>query len=169
MYETVEVKGIELFSLLARFIEKRVFIMSCCILNFIRYFSSHSSIPLTIFTVISPNISSSDLDLVVSGGRGLSLRVDQQFYQQYFQSILPVTRFVELFFSWINIFSSTGRDILLEVLKYFLETTEVEKRVIQMYTNYIAQNLNFYWQPLYVSLQGNNSLVNWFYLFFASL
>ena len=50
--------------------------MSCCILNFSRYFSSHSGIPLTILTVISPNISSSDLDLVVSGGRGLSFRVD---------------------------------------------------------------------------------------------
>ena len=70
----VEDNDIEPCALLARFIEKRAFIISCCILNFSRYFSSHSGIPLTTFTVISPNISPSDLDLVVSGGRGLSTK-----------------------------------------------------------------------------------------------
>ena len=68
----VEVKGIEPYVLSGQFMEKQVFIMSYCILNFSSYFSSQSGIPLTIFMIISPNISSSDLDLVVSGVRGLS-------------------------------------------------------------------------------------------------
>ena len=67
----VEDNDIEPCALLARFIEKRAFIMSCCILNFSRYFSSHSGIPLTILMIILPNISSSDLDFDISGGRGL--------------------------------------------------------------------------------------------------
>ena len=35
----VEIKGIKAFVLLAQFIEKQVFIVSCSILNFSRYFS----------------------------------------------------------------------------------------------------------------------------------
>ena len=66
----VEVKGIKTFVRLAQFIQKQVYIMSCCILNFSRYFSLQSGISLIIFTVILPNISP-DLDLVVSGGIGL--------------------------------------------------------------------------------------------------
>ena len=88
----VEVKGIEPCVLLARFIEKRVFIMSCCILSFSRYFSSDSGIPLIILTIISPNIPPSDLDLVVSGARGLSFRID------ILSAILSGTWFIALFF-----------------------------------------------------------------------
>ena len=69
----VEVKGIEPCLLFAQFIEKWVFIMPCCILNFSRFFPSHPGIPLTIFLVIPRNILSSDLELVVSGGRGFVL------------------------------------------------------------------------------------------------
>ena len=123
--------------------------MSCCILNFSRYISSNSGIPLTIFTVILPNISSSDLDLVVSGGKGFSFCVD---ILSVILLILSATRIIVLFVSWIDIFPSTGRDIfpslgfcivskfpfeavlslflLLEVVNYFTETTEVEKRAI---------------------------------------
>ena len=87
----VEVKGIKPCVLLAQFIEKGVLIISCCILNFSRYVSSHSGIPLTIFMVISPNISSSDLDLVVSGGRELSFYFD---ILPAILSILSATRFI---------------------------------------------------------------------------
>ena len=104
----VDVKSIEPFVLLAHYIEKQVFIMSCCILNLSRYFSSSSGIPLTIFMVISSNLSSSDLDLVVSGGRGF--RFVLIFYQQYFQYFQP-PGLLTLFFSWIDIFPSTVWDI----------------------------------------------------------
>ena len=90
----VEVKGIKPCVLLAGFIEKRVFIMSCFILNFSGYFSSHSGIPLTIFTIISLNISSSDLDLVVSGGRGLLFCVD---ILSAILSILSATWFIAFY------------------------------------------------------------------------
>ena len=101
----VEIKGIKAFVLLAQFIEKQVFIMSCCILNFSRYFSLDYGIPLTIFRVISSNISTSDLDLVVSGGRWLSFHVN--ILSAIF-SILSAIQFIVLFFSWIGIFPSTG-------------------------------------------------------------
>ena len=71
----VEVKGIKTFVRLAQFIQKQVYIITCCILNFSRYFSLQSGISLIIFTVILPNISP-DLDLVVSGGIGLLFPVD---------------------------------------------------------------------------------------------
>ena len=61
----VEVRGIEPHYWLDL---RKIKYLSCHILNFSGYFPSNSGIPLTIFTVISPNISSSDLDLVVSGG-----------------------------------------------------------------------------------------------------
>ena len=108
MDRLVEVKGIEPCVLLPLFIEKGVFIMSCCVLNFSRYFSSHSSILLTIFTVILLNISSSDLDLVVSGERGLSFHVD---ILSAILSILSATWFIALFFSWIDIFPSTWQEL----------------------------------------------------------
>ena len=104
----VEVKGIQPFVLLAWFIEKWVFIMSCCIHNFSRYFPSHSGIPLTIFTVISLNISSCDLDLVVSGGRGFCFVLT--FYQQYFQ-YFQLPGLLHYFFLGLTFFQVLGRDI----------------------------------------------------------
>ena len=92
---TVEVKVIWSCVLLVRFTEKREFIMSCCILNFSSYFSAHSDIPETIFTIISSNVSSSDLDVVVSGGGRLS------FCISILSIILPTlsaNRFIALFF-----------------------------------------------------------------------
>ena len=144
----VEVEGIEPCVLLTRFAEKQVFIMFCCFLNFSRFFCSHYGIPLNVFTVILRNISSSDLDLAVSGGRGLLCPFN---ILSAVLSILSVTWFIVLFFSWIDIFLSIGEDIfpslgfcivsiwgrsiwglflLLEVLNYFLEMTEVEKIAI---------------------------------------
>ena len=159
--------------------------MSCCMLNFSRYFSSHCGIPLTIFTIISPNISSSQLYLVFLVKEGF--RFVLIFYQQYFHFLqLP---FSCVIFSWIDIFQVLSEIffllqdfalfpfevvsslfLLLDVLNYFTEITEVEKRAIQMYTNHISQNLIFYWQaPLYASLQSNNCLVNGCYPLLASL
>ena len=81
--------------------------MSCCMLNFSRYFSSHSGIPLTIFTIITPNISSSQLYLVISGERGLSFRVD---ILSTILSYPSATLFLRYFFlDWY--FPSTERDI----------------------------------------------------------
>ena len=104
----VEVKDIWPCALLTQFTEKRVFVMSCCILNFIRFFFSHAGTPVSIFKIISPNISSSDLDLDVSSGRGLLFCVD---ISSTILSILSATRFLAIFFSWTDIFPSTGRDI----------------------------------------------------------
>ena len=108
MYGVLEVKGIAPFVLLTQFIEKQVFIMSSYILNFNRYSSSHSVIPLTIFTVISPNISS-DLDLVVSSGRGLSFHVEI-FISISFNTFFSYPVYCVIF-SWIDILPSTGQDI----------------------------------------------------------
>ena len=109
MYGVLEVKGIAPFVLLTQFIEKQVFIMSSYILNFNRYSSSHSVIPLTIFTVISPNISS-DLDLVVSSGRGLSFHVE---ILSAFLSILLATQFIALFFLGLTFFQVLGKIFFL--------------------------------------------------------
>ena len=103
----VEVKGIEPCLLFAQFIEKWVFIMPCCILNFSRFFPSHPGIPLTIFLVISRNILSSDLELVVSGGRGFVLC--WYFISNTFNTFSYLVYCI--IFSWINIFPSTGQDI----------------------------------------------------------
>ena len=109
MYGVLEVKGIAPFVLLTQFIEKQVFIMSSYILNFNRYSSSHSVIPLTIFTVISPNISS-DLDLVVSSGRGLSFHVE---ILSAFLSILLAIQFIALFFLGLTFFQVLGKIFFL--------------------------------------------------------
>ena len=122
--------------------------LTYCILNCSRYFSSHSGIPLTIFTAISPHMSSSDLDLVVSGGRGLSFRVD---ILSAILSILSSIWFIALFFLELTFFQVLGEIffllqdfaqfpfevvlsllLFLEVLNYFLETTDVEKRAIEI-------------------------------------
>ena len=104
----VEVKGIRSCVLLARSTEKLVFVMSCRILNFSRYFSPHSVIPLTIFTIISPNISSSNLDLVVSGGRGLLFCVDiNNTFQTFSYPVYCIIFFLDWHFFkyWVRYFS----------------------------------------------------------------
>ena len=93
----VEVKDIQTSSLLAQFTEKRVFVLPCLIPNFSRYFSLHSGIPLTIFTIISLNISSSALDHDVSRGKRLLFCVA---ILSTILSILSATRIIVLFFSF---------------------------------------------------------------------
>ena len=110
MYGVLEVKGIAPFVLLTQFIEKQVFIMSSYILNFNRYSSSHSVIPLTIFTVILPNISS-DLDLVVSSGRGLSFHVE--ILSAFLSILFLATRFIVLFFLGLTFFQVLGKIFFL--------------------------------------------------------
>ena len=82
--------------------------MSFCIHNFSRYFSSHFSIPLTIFTVISPKYIIFWFGLFVSGGRGLLFYVD---ILSAILSILSATQFIALLISWTDIFRSTKQDI----------------------------------------------------------
>ena len=56
-----------------------------------------------------------------------------------------------------------------EVLNYRLETIKVEKEPFNCIQNDLVHNLVFYWQPpLYVFLEGNNSLLNGFYPLFAA-
>ena len=78
----VEGKDIQPSALLAQFTEKRVFVTSCGIPNFSRSFSLHSGIPLTIFTVISSNISLPLWTWMFFVEKGFCFVL--LFYQQYF-------------------------------------------------------------------------------------